>query len=189
MHCFCRQGKKMKGGSCRFNLSDEACIVIGEGANYIAKHEIGRYITKQEAIDIITESHKKGAIHQVFHRKDDLSLPEVTICNCCWDCCYILTAYNRGLSPICIKSYYYAELLDNSSCNGCKKCEKYCPVNAISFKDKTRIDTDKKAQINTEICIGCGQCEIQCSQKAISLKYKEREVILPMIKKSKARIR
>ena len=181
IHCFCRQWKKMIGTPCSFNMSGESCIIIGEATRHVVKNEIGRYISKQEAVDIISETHKKGAIHQVFHRKDDLSLPEIAICNCCWDCCGILSGYNRGLSPLCIKSYYVAELTDNSLCTGCGLCIKHCPVNALELKNN-------KCTINEEICIGCAQCEVKCPKKLIKMMHKERNVILPMLKKSKARI-
>jgi ferredoxin len=182
IHCFCRQWKKMIGNPCSFNMSGESCIIIGETTKNVVKHKIGRNISKQEAIDIISETHKKGAIHQVFHRKEDLSLPEIAICNCCWDCCGILSGYNRGLLPLCIKSYYYAELSDSTQCTGCGKCKKYCPVNAVLIKKK-------KCTIDKETCIGCGQCEVKCPKNLIKMIYKERDVFLPMLKKSKARIR
>ena len=181
IHCFCRQWKKMIEEPCRFNIPGESCVVIGEGTKHVVKHGIGRYISKQEAVDIISSAYKKGAIHQVFHRKEDINMPEIAICNCCWDCCGVLSAYNRGMSALCIKSYYYAEISNNLLCTGCGKCKKYCPVNAISFKDNKCIVDKKK-------CIGCGQCEAKCPKNLIEIIDKERNVILPMIKKSKARI-
>ena len=181
IHCFCRQWKKMIGKPCRFNMSGESCIVIGEGTKHAVKHGIGRYISKHEAIDIISDTYKKGAVHQVFHRKEDINLPEIAICNCCWDCCGVLSAYNRGLSALCVKSYYYVEISDSLPCIGCGKCKKQCPVNAVSLKNN-------KCTIDKEICIGCGQCEAKCPKKLFRMIYKERDVILPMLKKSKARI-
>jgi ferredoxin len=39
-----------------------------------------------------------------------------------------------------------------------------------------------------EKCIGCGQCELQCPEGVIALEYKEREVVLSLLKKSEARL-
>ncbi len=181
VHCFCRQWRKMVGEACRFDLPYESCLAIGSFSNYIVNYGIGRYISKAQALELIDEVEKKGAVHQVFYEKEDLRKPEIAICNCCWDCCGILGSYNRGIMPLRFKSYYYAQIPDDSLCTGCGRCEKYCPVNAIWV-------LDKKSTINNEKCIGCGQCAFQCPEDAITLVFKEREVMLPLQKKSEARI-
>jgi len=182
IHCFCRQWKKMVGEPCKFKHEGESCIVIGTFTKSIVKLGIGRNISKDEALTIIDEAQKKGAIHQVFHEHEDLNLPEMAICNCCWDCCGILSGYNRGLTPLALKANFIAEIINSEFCTGCRKCKKYCPVDAIEFKDNLVV-------INNEKCIGCGQCELKCSEKVIKMSINERDVILPMIKKSKARIK
>jgi len=181
VHCFCRQWHKMIDDPCRFDFPAESCMAIGDLTNHIVDYGIGRYITKDKAIEMLQNLEKKGAIHQVFHDKEDINRPEIAICNCCWDCCGVLGSYNRGILPLHFKSYYYAEKPDESLCTGCGTCEKYCPVNAISVDDGTSI-------INEQKCIGCGQCAFQCPEDAIRLVYKEREVFLPVQRLSKARI-
>lgn len=182
VHCFCRQWRKFMGEPCRFKHRDESCIVLGPLTEYAVKYGIARYIGKEEALDIIQDVQKKGAIHQVFHEREDLELPEIAICNCCWDCCGIVGSYSRGLIPIRVRSYYVARIADESSCTGCGTCIKYCPVRAVSV-------VEKKSIIDETKCIGCGQCELQCPEGVISLACKEREVILPLEKKSRARIK
>ena len=41
-------------------------------------------------------------------------------------------------------------------CIGCKLCERYCPVGAIKFHKKGKIDFD------LGICITCGMCQDVC---------------------------
>jgi len=181
VHCFCRQWRKFLEETCRFDQPSESCIILGDFTKYAVKYGIGRYISKEEALKIIKEVQDKGAVHQVFHEKEDLRLPEIAICNCCWDCCGILGSYNRGLLPMRVKSYYLAQIIDESSCTGCGTCVKYCPTRAASVENKKfRIDEGK--------CIGCGQCELQCPENVIELIYKEREVTIPLLKKSEVRI-
>jgi len=182
VHCFCRQWRKFVGEPCRFKHLDESCIALGAFTKYAVNYGIARFISKKEALDIIKDVQKKGAIHQVYHEREDLDLPEVAICNCCWDCCGTIGSYNRGLIPMRVRSYYVAQIADESLCTGCGTCIKYCPVKAMSVvSNKSRIDEAK--------CMGCGQCELQCPEGVITLAYEEREVSLPLEKKSEARIK
>jgi len=182
VHCFCRQWRKFMGESCRFKHSDESCLVIGEITKYVVNYGVGRHIDKEEALEIIKDVQKKGAVHHVYHEREDLDLPEIAICNCCWDCCGIIGSYNRGLLPMRVRSYYVAQIADESLCTGCGTCIKYCPVRAMSV-------VNKKSRIDEAKCIGCGQCEFQCPEGVITLAYKEREVMLSLEKKSEARIK
>jgi len=182
VHCFCRQWRKFMDEPCRFEHSDESCIVLGGFTKYAVNYGIARYISKEEALAIIKDVQKKGAIHQVYHEREDLDLPEVAICNCCWDCCGVIGSYNRGLLPMRVKSYYLAQIADESLCTGCGTCIKYCPVRAVSV-------VNKKSRIDEAKCMGCGQCELQCPEGVLTIAYKEREVVLPLEKKSEARIK
>jgi ferredoxin len=182
VHCFCRQWRKFVDESCRFKHADESCIALGSFTKYAVNYGIARYINKKEALDIIKAVQKKGAVHQVYHEREDLDLPEIAICNCCWDCCGVIGSYSQGLIPMRVRSYYVAKIADESLCTGCGTCIKYCPVRAVSV-------VDKKSRIDGAKCIGCGQCELQCPEGVITLTYKEREVVIPLEKKSEARIK
>jgi ferredoxin len=181
-HCFCRQWRKFMGEPCRFGHDDESCIVLGSLTRYVVDYGIARYISKEEALAVVKEAQMKGAVHQVYHEREDLRLPEIAICNCCWDCCGIIGSYNRGLLPMRVRSYYLAGIADESACTGCGMCVKFCPVRAVMV-------VNKKAQIDPDKCIGCGQCQLRCPEGLIALRYGEREVALPLLKKSEARIK
>ncbi|GCD12154.1 glycyl-radical enzyme activating protein [Clostridium tagluense] len=45
-------------------------------------------------------------------------------------------------------------MFNEKNCNGCKKCEKKCPVGAIDMLRPGRIDREK--------CTGCGECAENC---------------------------
>jgi len=86
VHCICRYIHKTIDEPCRFEIPMESCIALGDIVDYGLKYGKGRLITKEEALEILEDVAEKGAIHQVFHEKDDINRPEFAICNCCWDC-------------------------------------------------------------------------------------------------------
>jgi ferredoxin len=181
VHCFCRQYHKMVEDPCRFHHPPRSCLAIGTLARHAVEHGTGQYLGKPEAIALVRELQQKGAVHQVFHKEEDVKNPEIAICNCCWDCCGVFGSYNRGLLPLNLHCYFEARLADSSLCNGCGTCEGFCPVQAITLEDD-------HCRINPQTCIGCGQCEIRCPEEAVRLVANERTVFLPLKKKSEARI-
>ena len=182
IHCFCRQWRKITDDPCRLDLPAESCIVVGPFAKHIDRLGIGRLVTLSEARDVIQSAQEKGDIHQVFHEKQDIRRREIGICNCCWDCCGVLGSYNRGLIPLYFRSFFLARIRDASICAGCGLCSRFCPVGAIELKDK-------KAAIDVLKCIGCGLCVLKCPNRAVDLQEQERDVKLPLLPKSKARLR
>ncbi len=181
--CMCRYMTGVLDDPCRTKIPDKVgCIGIGSLIKPYIQHGHARPVSKEEVIDLIQIGRDNGAIHTVYHERDDLNLPEVGICNCCWDCCGFLRGYNRGAVPVKYQCYYSAQFKDASSCNGCGKCNKFCPTDAIPIEDKM-------ASIKTKKCIGCGQCVYQCPQGILELTPNERVVFLPIIKKSETRIK
>ncbi len=181
VECFCREWRRIVDEPCRFDIPDRSCMVIGQLVPYVLKYDSARAISKEDALALVAELQKKGAIHQVFHEREDVNLPEVAICNCCWDCCGVLGSYNRGIIPLVLKSYYYAREADAGTCSVCGECEKYCPTAAIKVVETART-------LDIEKCIGCGQCVPRCPQEALELVYQERKVFLPLRKRADARI-
>ena len=181
VHCFCRQMRRFLDEPCRFDIRPETCLVVGPMARQAEQYDFGRIIEKKDALNILEEVSKAGALHTMFHEKDDTRLPHIAICNCCWDCCGLYGGYNRGLFPLYFQSYYLAEIKNTEECDGYSKCEKHCPTNAIVLKDN-------KAVISAKKCIGCGQCALQCSTNSITLIPKRRNVFVPVPKRSDIRI-
>jgi ferredoxin len=181
--CMCRRMKSNLDDPCRLGMPDDGgCIGFGDTVKPFIKYGQAKQISKEKAFEIIQKVRDNGAVHAVFHEMDDTNLPQIAICNCCWDCCGIFRSYNMGASPLRCSSFYMARMADSAKCKGCKKCEKYCPTAAITM-------VDKKALIDTTKCIGCGQCVHQCATSAVELIENIRTAFLPMLKKSEARIR
>ncbi|MFQ6040727.1 MAG: DUF362 domain-containing protein [Candidatus Poribacteria bacterium] len=62
------------------------------------------------------------------------------------------------------------KLLD-SECNGCKHCQRVCPVNAVIFENK-------KPRFDLGRCIRCFCCHELCPQRAITIDRGWRDVLL-----------
>ena len=180
--CMCRLMTSKIDDPCRFKMPDDiGCMGFGEGIKPYLKYGYMRQVSREEAYDIIQKARDCGAVHSVFHEQDDTKLPQVGLCNCCWDCCGIFRSYNMGAVPLRYSCYYMAKITDSSKCKGCGQCEKYCPTAAI-------LVLDKKVVLDIKKCIGCGQCVHQCVRFVVELVENKRTAFLPMLKKSEARI-
>ncbi len=180
--CMCRRILSTLDDPCRLAMPDDGgCMILGDAARPYIKYGHARQISREEALEVIQRVRDRGAIHSVFHDKDDTSLPQTAICNCCWDCCGFFRPYNMGAMPLRYSGFYMARIGDGTRCTGCRKCQKYCPTAAISV-------VDKKPSIDAGRCIGCGQCVHQCAPSVVELVEDVRTVFLPMLKMSEARI-
>lgn len=63
------------------------------------------------------------------------------------------------LEDVCVS----IPVVNQTKCNGCRKCVDFCKFNALAYISKGIIVFD-------EVCHSCGGCEILCPQKAISEK-------------------
>ena len=181
VNCFCRQWRNLLGEKCRFHLPNEACLVVGHFSRQLIEQGLGRAISRDQARHLVQITQKRGAVHAVFHDGEDLERPEAVICNCCWDCCGFLGNYNRARQSICYRSHYLAVPARPKECQGCGRCEKICPSQAIQVRERT-------VSLRAERCIGCGQCAFQCKRKVYELVPSTRSVFLPMLKAEKARL-
>ncbi len=68
--------------------------------------------------------------------------------------------------------YFHAVYIDKDKCNGCTRCLRVCPTQALRIRHG-------KANILEAKCIDCGQCMNVCPQKAISSKVDALDVIDP----------
>jgi Pyruvate/2-oxoacid:ferredoxin oxidoreductase delta subunit len=185
LDCVCRKAAKGMGRPCAFDVPTASCLFFGDrGIGYtVAKYSgVGKKIEREEALDVLQAVSEKGAVHSVFHEKDDpANRSETVICNCCLDCCGLLRSYNMGGMPVNYRCFYYASVKDISKCTGCGKCVKHCPGLAISLKNG-------KVHINKDRCIGCAQCTLKCTGKGVLTMVREtRDVMLPLLKKEERR--
>ena len=145
----------------------DVCIGFDYYAEYaIEEYGVGRWITREEALDVLRRSEEAGLVHQVGGDRRNVE----AICNCCSDCCGILKAFKMLPNPAKYSGSNYISCLDANYCNLCEVCIDRCPMGAIA------VGTDSVI-INTERCIGCGLCTTTCPTEAITLAMKPEDKI------------
>ena len=182
VYCFCRQWRKLMGQPCRFKLPHEACLTLGRTALTALERGVARKVTRDEALAILAAAQKGGAVHTVFHERDDTRLPEIAICSCCWDCCGAFGAYNRGGAALHFQCGHRARIASPEDCTRCGACVRFCPVEALTLGEEgLRLDSRR--------CIGCGQCAFRCAAEVLVLVADPREVVLGLRDPKGVRIR
>jgi ferredoxin len=73
--------------------------------------------------------------------------------------------------------------IDSTACNGCRKCFKACPVDAIEMIEQPRKVGKKRikwlAKVDPSICIGCGVCALQCKYESMSMQPRPQRRVVP----------
>ena len=152
---------------CRVSRPDpclplDVCLVIGEPfASFVAEHHPrrSRWITQQEAVEILCAEHERGHVHHAFF-KDAMLGRFYAICNCCTCCCGAMHAWRNG-TPMLASSGYVSRV-EEEQCVGCGICAEVCPFEAISVSDGVAI-------VDWALCMGCGVCVSTCGEGALSL--------------------
>jgi ferredoxin len=157
--CICRVQQGLLDKGCGKPL--EVCFQFGSHADYYVDKGMGRYITQEEALQILDKCDEAGLVPQPFSSQDAGGF-----CNCCGDCCGILRSIKFHPKPAeRVLTNYYAEV-DPEACSACETCVDRCQMEAIQVGDK------EVAEVDRDRCIGCGLCVTTCPSEAVSLKPK-----------------
>jgi ferredoxin len=140
----------------------DVCLIVGEPfASFVAEHHTrrARWITPDEAVEILRAEHERGHVHHAFFKAAMLGR-FYAICNCCACCCGAMQAMRNGV-PMLASSGYVCRV-DADLCAGCGTCAESCQFSAISL-------ADGKSAVDIAACMGCGVCVDRCPQGALAL--------------------
>ncbi len=127
--CFCRHKNFHLGIPCKLNAPMETCLTFGNVARSLAEHGgYTRPIDKSEALEILEMSYG----YNLVQMGENVRERPAFMCNCC---CEALEAVRRFAPMQPIATTNYLPKINPDECVSCGKCEKVCPILAISMQE------------------------------------------------------
>jgi Pyruvate/2-oxoacid:ferredoxin oxidoreductase delta subunit len=175
--CQCRLIGELAGEPCEVAPAEMGCFIVGAaGAMMVSEGVHGaRLLNKEEAIEFIKETEKRGLVHNTIY--DSGYESSVFVCNCCSCHCGALFPGKIFHEKATVPSNFSPKF-DIDICTKCETCMKKCPNNAIYHRFPIESDPIERMVLREELCIGCGVCAINCSNNAIKM-VKVRDVKPP----------
>ena len=131
--CSCRRSRLTHDEGCADD-PEGWCVAVGDMADYVVEtQKDGRYISKEEALDIFRQAEENGFVHQITNidGKDKI----FAICNCNVNVCYALRTSQLFNTPNMSRSAYIAKV-KKQNCVACGKCVEACPAGAVKLGQK-----------------------------------------------------
>jgi len=167
--CQCRLIGELSGEPCEVAPAELGCFVAGPAGKMMVDEGIrgAKLLNKEEAIEFLKETEKKGLIHNAIF--DEGNESSVFFCNCCSCHCGALFPakifHSKGVYPSNYSPKFNIEL-----CTKCETCMRKCPNDAIYHRFPVEADSsDEQMVLREEMCLGCGICAANCPNNAIKM--------------------
>jgi Pyruvate/2-oxoacid:ferredoxin oxidoreductase delta subunit len=176
--CICRASE-----GCTNYPREVGCLFLGEAVLKI-NPQLGRLVTKEEALAHVQRGREAGLVHVIGRNKLDVMWlgagpgdKLMTICNCCPCCCLwkVLPEISSRISDK-VTRLDGVNVWVSERCIGCGTCtEGACFVDAIQL-------VNGSAKIGPE-CRGCGRCVEVCPNQAIEISLQDPTAIENVIQR------
>ncbi len=131
--CSCRRSRKTFDEGCADD-PEGWCIAMGDMADYVVEtNKSGRYITREEALEILKKGEENGFVHQTTNIDGEDKI--FAICNCNVNVCYALRTSQLFNTPNMSRSPYVAHV-SKDKCVACGRCVEVCPAGAATLGQK-----------------------------------------------------
>lgn len=131
--CSCRLSRKVYGEGCGDD-PEGWCIAVGDMADYVVETgKGGRYITREEVLEILKKAEDNGFVHQITNIDGENKI--FAICNCNVNVCYALRTSQLFNTPNMSRSAYVAHV-EKEKCVACGRCVEFCPAGAVTLGQK-----------------------------------------------------
>lgn len=131
--CSCRRSRLVYDEGCGDD-PEGWCVAVGDMADYVVEtQKDGRYITREEALEIFKQAEDNGFVHQITNI--DGANKIFAICNCNVNVCYALRTSQLFNTPNMSRSAYVAKVA-KEKCVACGKCVEACPAGAVKLGQK-----------------------------------------------------
>ena len=173
--CACRHHHSHLGTACERPL--RACLTFNYSAEMLVRNGIAEPISMNESMAILAQSKDAG----LAQTADNVQRQVSYICNCCGCCCGMMTAIRRFDIRNAIVSSNWISEVDLARCNGCGRCVKACPTQAIEIiqGEPQGNKRPRWAVRDADLCLGCGVCYGACTHGAMHLQPREQRVFTP----------
>jgi len=173
--CYCRHKMEHVGRACA--APQDICMTFNTSAASLVRHGHARAVDVAEGLDLLARARDLGLVQFGENVRESVNF----ICNCCGCCCEAMIAARRFASMHPIHTTAFLPEVDEAACNGCEKCVRACPVEAMAAVSANDPKRPKRslARVDGERCLGCGVCVPACGPGAIALVRRERRTLTP----------
>lgn len=174
--CYCRHKMEHVGQAC--DAPRDICMTFGATAASLVRHGHAREVDVAEGLDLLQQAYQNDLVQFGENVRESVAF----ICNCCGCCCEAMIAQRRFASLHPIHTTHFLPVVDETRCNGCEKCVRVCPVEAMAAVSANDPRRPKRsvARLDEDRCLGCGVCVRACNPGALTLRERGARRLTPM---------